>query len=97
MRSLREDIKQEVKHLFEDDYMTVMSILSTFLLKHEQINTSRVIRCVIFLSEGNIVAFKNYLECARIDPRDVIFWAEYENLEGSNLKRLRDFSKPFGN
>ena len=40
--------------------------------------------------------FKSFLESAKGDPRDVMWWAEYENRESmDNNKRVRDFNKSF--
>ncbi|WP_299336150.1 hypothetical protein [uncultured Psychroserpens sp.] len=95
LKPLPEDIRQKIRILFKEDHITAMSIISIFLLNNLHLNIARVIRCIIFLSDGNINTLKKHLEAAKSDARDVILWAEYENLEGTDLKRIRDFSEPF--
>ena len=51
----------------------------------------RVIRCVIYLAEGNADKLLEFIGSARTDYRDVIYWAEYD---GSDRK-IRDFGQPF--
>ena len=64
--------------------------------KNHAINSDRIIRCVIFLADNGIESFKSFLESAKGDPRDVMWWAEYENRESmDNNKRVRDFNKSF--
>jgi hypothetical protein len=51
---------------------------------------------VIFLADIGIESFKSFLESAKGDPRDVMYWAEYENRESlDNTKRVRNFNKSF--
>ncbi len=53
--------------------------------------SDRVLRCVVFLSEGSLQRLAHNAEQARQDYRDVIYWAEYD----LNDNRLRDFNQPF--
>lgn len=50
----------------------------------------RITRCVLYLSQGRMEHLVHYADQARMDSRNVIFWAEYE----SDI-RLRDFNEPF--
>ncbi|MEQ8236102.1 MAG: hypothetical protein ABRQ23_04945 [Syntrophomonadaceae bacterium] len=50
----------------------------------------RIVRCVLFLAQGNPNKMKHFIEQARLDFRDVIYWAEYD-AQG----RIRDFNFPF--
>jgi hypothetical protein len=52
----------------------------------------RVVRCVIYLANGDLQQLKHYVEQALIDPRDVMYSAEYD--PGSDA-RLRDFNDAF--
>lgn len=57
----------------------------------------RVIRCIVYLSVGDMEKLKHNTECALRDYRDVIYWAEYVDAEdNSKPVRVRDFNKPFG-
>ncbi len=56
----------------------------------------RVIRAIIFLSEGNLETLKETITAAKKDFRDVLFWAEYADPGTGDQTRVRDFNKPFG-
>jgi hypothetical protein len=53
--------------------------------------TWRVCRCVLFLARGQLSLLAHNAEQARLDYRDVIYWAEYDEQD----RLVRDFSKPF--
>lgn len=52
----------------------------------------RVVRCVLHLGNGDVDRVAHYVAAALGDPRDVIWWAEYD---GGDVRR-RDFSQPLG-
>jgi hypothetical protein len=56
----------------------------------------RVLRCIVFLAEGDIDLLPKFINSAKSDYRDVIFWAEYINHDAKNPAQVRDFNKPFG-
>lgn len=37
----------------------------------------RVVRDILLLSKGSLASVRQYLEAARTDYRDVLYWAEY--------------------
>lgn len=85
-----------MKIRFESDFNSANKILSEYLNKYDYLNSDRIIRCVIFLADNGIESFKSFLESAKGDPRDVLYWAEYENRESlDNTKRVRNFNKSF--
>jgi len=85
-----------MKIRFESDFNSANKILSEYLNKYDYLNSDRIIRCVIFLADNGIENFKSFLESAKGDPRDVMYWAEYENRESlDNTKRVRNFNKSF--
>ena len=85
-----------MKIRFTSEYDTAKKILTEYLTKYDYLNSDRIIRCVIFLANNEIESFKSFLESAKVDPRDVMWWAEYENRESlDDNKRVRDFSKTF--
>ena len=57
--------------------------------------TPRVARCVVHLANGDLDQLKDYAEVAKLDPRDVIFWAEYEDHDADRPRLVRDMEKPF--
>lgn len=57
----------------------------------------RILRSVIFISTGNVENLVYYIQAAKKDWRDVIWWAEYYTASGEKSEqRLRDFSQAFG-
>ncbi|MFC5044667.1 hypothetical protein ACFSTE_22565 [Aquimarina hainanensis] len=96
MQELPKDIVKEIKVRFNSDFDSAKKILNEYLTNYEYLNSDRIIRCVIFLADNGIESFKSFLESAKGDPRDVMWWAEYENRKASdNNKRVRDFNKTF--
>ncbi|QKX07476.1 hypothetical protein HN014_22000 [Aquimarina sp. TRL1] len=96
MQELPKDIVKEMKVRFNSDFDSAKKILNEYLTNYEYLNSDRIIRCVIFLADNGIESFKSFLESAKGDPRDVMWWAEYENRKASdNNKRVRDFNKTF--
>ena len=61
----------------------------------DYLKTDRIIRCIIFLANGDIDNLKKFIDNAIFDPRDVMLWAEYERLDKLNFKRIRDFNHTF--
>jgi len=53
--------------------------------------TSRILRCVVFLARGDLERLAHFANQARADYRDVIYWAEYDERD----RHLRDFNSPF--
>lgn len=51
----------------------------------------RVVRCVLYLAQGDMQQLDHYVERARYDWRDVIYWAEYDKQDN----RTRDLTRPF--
>lgn len=85
-----------MKIRFDTDFDLANQILTEYLTENDYLDSDRIIRCVVFLADNGIESFKSFLESAKGDPRDVMWWAEYENRESlDNNKRVRDFSKPF--
>ena len=54
------------------------------------INGQRVVRCVLHLASGDQGKLDHFIQAAREDERDVIWWAEYDEDE-----HVRDFIKEF--
>jgi hypothetical protein len=71
-------------------------ILSNAIQEYDYLNSDRIVRCIIFLSEKSIDKLKSNIQVAIFDPRDVMFWAEYTNHnQFGSEKRVRDFNSSF--
>jgi len=91
---LATDISMKVRNDFDrpDEIELVLSLLEDFTKQHHDLSSDRIMRCVVFVANGDLDLLDKALELAVIDYRDLIVWAEYDE------KRLqvRDLSKPFG-
>ena len=95
----KDDIITRIKADFGSDADKAMTALNEAIEKTDYLNSDRIIRCIVFLAEGNLSSLNEYISAAITDWRDIILWAEYEYL-GEHLfprdnKRLRDFNKAF--
>jgi len=95
LRELPKDIIKEMKIRFDSDFDSADKILTEYLIENEYLDSDRIIRCVVFLTQNGIENWKSNLNSAKSDPRDVMFWAEYENRNSEQPKRVRNFNKSF--
>jgi hypothetical protein len=97
MMEFKEDITYRINLDFSDSAERVIGILSDAISKTNYLKTDRIIRCIIYLSKGDLDKLKHNIEIAISDPRDVMLYAEYENLDDKDFKykRVRDFNKTF--
>lgn len=95
LKQLPNDIIHEMKIRFNSDFDSALNILNKYLNEKEYLNSDRIIRCVVFLTKNGLKNFEKNLILAKIDPRDVILWAEYEIKNKMEPKRVRDFNKTF--
>ena len=93
--NLLKDISKQIGSDFQDNADKAFDLVEMYLAKQKQ-EVSRVLRCVIYLSKGDLKTLKEMINIAQTDYRDAIFWAEYIDLEENEPKQVRDFSKPFG-
>ncbi|MCK7590749.1 hypothetical protein M0G43_09200 [Subsaxibacter sp. CAU 1640] len=84
-----------MKNRFDSDLISANKILTEYLKEYDYLNSDRIIRCVIFLTQNGIENFEKNLILAKVDPRDVMFWAEYENHNENHPNRILDFNKTF--
>lgn len=89
MMELPKDINDEMKIRFDSGFDLANKILTEFLDENKYLNHDRIIRCIIYLSDG-IQSFRHNLKVAKTDPRDVMLFAEYEQ-----INRIRDFNRTF--
>jgi hypothetical protein len=93
----KEDIIQRIETDFNENSDKAIEILSSAISQTNYLDTDRVIRCIVFLAQGDLSKLKDSIEKAVFDTRDVMLYAEYENLNDKNFnfKRIRDFNKTF--
>jgi len=92
----KDDIIAKINTDFEHSSNEANKILIDAIKKVDYLKTDRVIRCILFLAKGNLTDLAKYIETATFDTRDVMLWAEYEQLkENENPRRVRDFNKSF--
>lgn len=86
--NLPEDINHKIISDFgKKQYQLVANML---LPLNDYDRNHRIIRCVLFLAQGNRKKLEHFIEQARLDFRDVIYWAEYDA-----SGRINDFNLPF--
>jgi len=85
-----EDIELKIREDFNnhEDRDLVRKILSDLVVKEKL----RIIRCILFVSKGNLDKLGEMEALANTDYRDVIMAGEYEY---PTDKKLRDFNEPF--
>ena len=90
MINLPTDILKRINQDFSsiDDRELIKNLLENLKVNERH----RIMRCILFLAQGDLKTFGEFEKLAKIDYRDVIMNAEYEY---PSEKRLRDFSKPF--
>ena len=94
--TFKEDILRKINSDFGEKSNEVIEILSDAIKKTNYLETDRIVRCIIFLSKGNIDNLNKFIEMATLDPRDIMLWAEYEKLNDDfKFKRIRNFGRAF--
>ena len=88
MCELPEDVEQEIVRRFP---VEARSAARELLLGLGNSPGPRVCRCVLWLAGGDLQKLADAVTAALVDPRDVIWWAEYDGGE----RLLRDLSRPF--
>lgn len=92
----KDDIQRQIELDFNDLSDKAFEMLSDAISKTDYLKTDRVIRCIVFLANGDLKELRRYIDVAKFDTRDVMFWAEYNNRDDfHNAKRIRDFNKTF--
>jgi hypothetical protein len=94
--TFKDDIKARIQNDFGENADKATTMLFDAINKVDYLKTDRVIRCIVFLANGDLTDLNKYIETATFDTRDVMLWAEYEGLnENEKPKRVRDFNKNF--
>ena len=91
MVRMEADIHQRIARDFGDDLPTALAIVTVSLASADGVLNGRVLRAIVFLSQGHLDKLRTWVEAAQRDWRDVLMQAEYEKVDG-NLHRVRDFN-----
>lgn len=90
------DIIDKIEKDFQFESQKAIEILEENINKENSINHPRIIRSILYLSNGNIFELKHNIKTAISDWRDVIYFAEYDKNDSSSVSRkVRDFNLPF--
>ena len=68
-----------------------MSVLADFVDQNKKLSSDRIVRCIVFVANGDLNRLEKAIDLAKEDYRDLIVWAEYDEKN----ERVRDFSNPF--
>lgn len=92
--SLPADLLRRVNRDFNDPATATQAIrrLERARAEAPDLFSGRILRCAVFAAAGNLETLDRALDLARIDYRDLIVWAEYDN---DFENRRRDLSRPF--
>jgi hypothetical protein len=90
MKKFEDDIEVWIKNKYSDANRA-KEIIMPLLEINTEINHSRIIRCALYLSKSDYDSLTSYTTKALDDPRNVLWWAEYDN---RNVQK-RDFNKSF--
>ena len=87
-RSLENYPRDIVNRVIDDFDADAISCVHLLL---EDLGSDRLSRCALFMADGSISGLENAVALGKLDPRDLIYSAEYECAE----RQLRDFNLPF--
>ena len=68
-----------------------MSVLADFVDQHQELSSDRILRCIVFVANGDLNRLEKAIDLAKTDYRDLIVLAEYDEKN----ERVRDLSNPF--
>ncbi len=89
---MKTDIYQKISQDFGNDCTDVVNIFNALDAETKGIMSDRLVRAIIYLSNGSLDSLVRQIKLARLDWRDVFMNAEYSY---PDRERLRDFSKSF--
>lgn len=91
--SLTDDILRKVRNDFtENDAPSIVEMLISLQRENSGLFCDRILRCILFVARGRVASVSHAVALARLDPRDLIVWAEYDNRFET---QLRYFALPF--
>ena len=73
------DIIEKIKRDFDspDEADLALSVLADFVDQNQDLSTDRILRCIVFVANGDIDKLEKAIDLASTDYRDLIVWAEY--------------------
>ncbi len=86
------DIYQKIENDFDERACEIHEELKVLDAKTKGMISNRIIRAIVYLSNGDVSTFHEKVKLAQVDWRDVLMQAEYSYPEN---ERLRDFDKTF--
>jgi uncharacterized protein YbaA (DUF1428 family) len=90
---LARDIWGKVNKDFEtpEEAALALSVLADFVDQNKELSSDRIVRCIVFVANGDLNRLEKAIDLAREDYRDLIVWAEYDEKN----ERVRDLTNPF--
>ncbi len=87
------DIEEKINRDFKppDETALVLSVLGDFADRHPDLSIDRILRCIVFVADGDMNTLEQAIDLAKLDYRDLIVWAEYDRDDN----RIRDLTLPF--
>jgi hypothetical protein len=87
------DIWGKVNKDFEtpEEAALALSVLSDFVDQNQDLASDRILRCIVFVAQGDFNRLEKAINVAKKDYRNLIVWAEYDE----KSERVRDLTKPF--
>jgi hypothetical protein len=91
---LARDIWGKVNKDFEtpEEAALALSVLADFVDQNRELSSDRLVRCIVFLADGDLDRLEEALDLAKKDYRDLIVRAEYNEED----EHVRDLTHPFG-
>ena len=90
------DIRARIREDFGSQEYKAIRILQPFLINYSESRSPRMVRSIIFLSNGKIEELRRQIEITKNDWRDTLSAAEYVGNDLENSVRIRNFNKEFG-
>jgi len=92
MDEIKKDIIEKINSDFcANDAQLVIDLIKVLKDENKKLYSDRIIRCLVYASQGDLSKFDEAQQLAELDFRDLIVAAEYKNFE----ERLRNFNNPF--
>lgn len=90
---LARDIWGKVNKDFEtpEEAALALSVLADFADQNRELSSDRILRCIVFLANGDLDRLEEALDLAKKDYRDLIVRAEYNEKN----EQVRDLTHPF--
>jgi len=91
--TLARDIWGKVNKDFDtpEEAALALSVLADFVDQNQELSSDRIVRCIVFVADGDLTRLEKAIDLAKEDYRDLIVWAEYNEKN----ERVRDLTNPF--